>query len=159
MTPRRKVHAVGSKETLGPIVLSELHKSGHSYFPVYEGKATNIVGILSIFGLTGSKLTVNTYDVMNQLLYYVNEEQSLGEALQVIIKTSQEVLIVINNNQEYVGIITARDLLKSLVGETITSEFDQYDNRELVAGIFLNSPEPTADLTELVEEHTDKNDS
>lgn len=146
MTPKNKVHAVSSNETLGPIVLSELHKSKHSYFPVYEGKPSNIVGILSIVGLTNSRATVGVENVMSQSIYYVHEEQSLNDVLQVMIKTSQELFIVINSDKEYVGIITAREVLKTLVGETVSDEFDQYDNREQVANLFTKPPEQEEDL-------------
>lgn len=149
MTPKRRVHSISANETLGPIVLSELHKSEHSYFPVYENKISNIVGILNIASLTNSRITLKVNEIMSQSLYYVHEEQYLSEALQVIIKTSQEILIVINSNQDYVGIITAREILKKLVGEIVTEEFDSYDNRELVADRFLLPKEPEIDLPEI----------
>lgn len=155
MTPRRRVQAISVRETLGPIVLSELHKTKHSYFPVYEGKSTNIVGILSLTSLSGLRLTVTVDEVMNQSVYYIHEEQTLGEVLQAMIKTSQELFIVINNLEEYVGIITARDILKNLVGETITEEFDNYDNRELVAKRFAdvieNEEKEPEEPTEVIE--------
>jgi putative hemolysin len=143
MTPRRRVKAISVSETLGPIVLSELHKTKHIYFPVYGAKTTDIVGILSITALTNSRLTLKVSEIMSQSLHYVHEDQYLNEALQVIIKSSQEVLIVINSDQEYVGIITAREILKNLVGDVITEEFDNYDNRELVANWFTLPGPPT----------------
>ncbi len=146
MTPRRKVKAISVNETLGPIVLSELHKTKHTYFPVYGDKTTDIVGILSIAALTNSRITLKVNEIMSQSLHYVHEEQYLDEALQVIIKSSQEVLVVINSDQEYVGIITAREILKNLVGDVITEEFDNYDNRELVANRFT-PPEPSLEIT------------
>lgn len=148
MTPKRKVQAIPANEILGPIVLSELHKTNHRYFPVYEDKSSNVVGILSLYGLSGSKLTVTAYEAMSQSIYYIHEEQNLNQALQVILKSGQEMLIVINNLGEYTGLITARAILKELVGETITDEFDQYDNRELVAKRFLAPEEKNNDLAE-----------
>lgn len=152
MTPKRKVHAIPARETLGPIVLNELHKTKHNYFPVYEEKPSDIVGIISLFGLSNSKITVNVYDAMNQTIYYVHEEQYLSEVLQVMLKSSQEFFIVINNFGEYSGIITARDILKNLVGETITDEFDQYDSKELVSKRFASSPEVDNNIPEHITE-------
>lgn len=157
MTPKRKVQSISGKEILGPVVLSELHKSGHSHFPVYEGKASNIVGILNIFGLPNSKLTVTVYELMSPSLNYINEEQQASEVLQAIAKTAQDVFIVINSDQDYVGIITARDILKTLVGDFIVGGFDQYDNREMVANRFA-AKKPEAENTEteaLSDEATD----
>ena len=136
MTPKRKVHSIPEDETLGPVVLSELHRSGHTYFPIFKSKTDNIIGILGIKGLSVSKNPVNAGEVMDSNIYYVHEEQYLGEALQLVIKTSQELLIVINSHQQYVGIITAREILKLLVGESISDEFDSYDKREIVAKRF-----------------------
>jgi CBS domain containing-hemolysin-like protein len=155
MTPKRKVHSIDINEILGPIVLSELHKTRHSYFPVYDGKTTNVVGILSLVTLAGLKTTINVTEVMSQTIYYVHEEQMLGELLQVMIKTSQELFVVINSNQEYVGIVTAREVLKKLVGKDITNEFDSYDNRELVANRFIveseNENKSPEESTEVIE--------
>ena len=151
MTPKSKVNAISVKETLGPIVLSELHKTNHTYFPVYENRTSNIVGILGIASLGHSKNTISVDEVMNPSIYYVHEEQNLGEVLQVMIKTSQEIFIVINGDQEYVGIVTAREILKELVGETLTEEFDQYDNREMVANKF-NPKEEVEVLPEIEQE-------
>lgn len=155
MTPKRRVNAVSVNETLGPIVLSELHKTKHSYFPVYDDNPSDIVGVLSLVSLSGIKSTVDVGDVMSAAVFYIHEEQTLGEVLQVMIKTSQELFVVINSLQEYTGIITAREVLKSLVGEQITEEFDSYDNRELVANRFteaqeneINSPEEPTELVE-----------
>jgi CBS domain containing-hemolysin-like protein len=148
MTPKRRVHAISVRETLGPIVLSELHKSNHRYFPVYEGKPSNIVGTLGIVSLAGIKMTVGVDEVMNQAIYYVHEEQTLGEVLQIMIRTSQELFIVINSLEEYSGIITAKDILRNLVGEVITEEFDEYNNREFVAKKFTAKPENETKLPE-----------
>lgn len=38
MVPRRVVKVVSVNDTVGPILIDELHKSGHSRFPVYDGK-------------------------------------------------------------------------------------------------------------------------
>jgi len=154
MTPKRKVYGVSIEDTLGPIVLSELHKTKHSYFPVYDGKEENIIGVLSIVSLTGIKRSVSVSEAMSPVVYYINEEQTLGQVLRVVNRTAQELFVVINSDQEYTGIVTAREVLKELVGETITEEFDQYDNRELVSSIFsggakeLNLAEDTTELVE-----------
>jgi len=155
MTPKRKVHDISIDAVLGPVVLSELHKTKHSYFPVYESKTSNIVGILSLARLPSIKNTVSVADVSNPTIYYIHEEQTLSEVLHVMLQTTQEMFIVINSEGEYIGIITARDILKNLVGEEITEEFDSYDNRELVAKKFKveeeiekNSHEDTTELIE-----------
>jgi len=148
MTPKRKVHAISGKEVLGPIVLSELHKTEHRYFPVYDEKRSDVIGILSLFGLSNSKLTMTAEEAMSQSIYFVHEEQFLNEVLQVVLRSGQELFIVVNNQGDYTGILTARAILKNLVGEVVTEEFDQYDNRELVAKRFSNQEENNVENTE-----------
>ncbi len=47
MTPRSVMEAVGANELLGPLVLDNLHKTGHTHFPVFEGDIDHLVGILA----------------------------------------------------------------------------------------------------------------
>ena len=48
MTPLSAVYFVSAEESLTPVVLGELHDSGHSRFPVYQGSNQNVVGTLFI---------------------------------------------------------------------------------------------------------------
>jgi CBS domain containing-hemolysin-like protein len=133
MTPRRVVKVVSADETIGPVMMTELHASGHSRFPVYEGKKDNIVGMVFMRDLVGAKAGQSIKHAMRPEAHYVHEEQPLSDALQAILKTHSQLFIVVNSFEEYVGIITIEDILEQVVGQPIIDEFDQYDDLRAVA--------------------------
>ena len=133
MTPRRVVNAVSGKDDVGPILISELHASGHSRFPVYEGKEDNIVGILFIRDLVGVEKKGKAKDYMHSEVMYLHEDQTLFDALQAIKKTHHHLYVVVNSFEEYVGIITLEDVLEKIIGAPVMDEFDQYEDMRAVA--------------------------
>jgi CBS domain containing-hemolysin-like protein len=134
MTPRRVVRTVRAEDAIGPVLMDELHASGFSRFPVYEGPEDKIVGTLYLHDLMRAKHTGHVHDLMrdNQVCY-VHEEQPLTEALQAILKTHRHLMIVVNSFEEYVGILTIEDVLEQIVGRPIVDEFDQYEDLRAVA--------------------------
>lgn len=134
MTPRRAVKMVSVDEGLGPVVLAELHDSGHSRFPVFEGKHDNIVGILFLRDLVKKHSGGKVRSAMKKPVIYLHEEQTLLDALQAVLKTHSHLFIVVNSFEEYVGIITIEDVLEKIVGQPIVDEFDEYEDiRAVVA--------------------------
>lgn len=163
MVPRRQVKTANADEPLGPIIMDELHGSGHSRFPVYEGKPDNIVGTLYLRDLVREKHSGTVRTLMKPDVSYIHEDQSLQDALQAILKTHRQLFIVVNSFEEYVGIITIEDVLEAVIGSPIIDEFDQYDDLRAVAARAAKTehkehlheqvePEtPTEDSTEVIE--------
>lgn len=136
MTPKRKVTAVSVNDTLGPIILSELHKSGQVQFPVYDKKVTNIVGVIDISLLTELKQTSTAKSTMTNRIAYAHEEEGLSSLLKTMMKVHQQLFVVINSHEEYTGVITEKAILSELVGEHLAEDFDQHENKEAVARRF-----------------------
>lgn len=133
LVPKRVVSFVSVTDPIGPILMGELHKSGHSRFPVYEGKRDNIVGILYLHDLVSTKKTGLVRDLMKSQLTYVHEDFTLYQTLQAFLKTKQHLFLVINSFEEFVGIITVEDVIEQIVGKPIIDEFDKYDDLRAVA--------------------------
>jgi CBS domain containing-hemolysin-like protein len=133
MMPRRVVKMVSASETIGPVLMDELHGSGFSRFPVYSGKKDNVVGMLYMRDLVHAKAGGSIEKVMHDDIAYIHEEQPLTDALQAILKTRKHLFIVVNSFEEYVGIISMEDVLERIVGRAIFDEFDQYDDLRAVA--------------------------
>lgn len=160
LIPRRVVKSVQVNDSVGPVLMAELHKSGFSRFPVHD-KADGIVGTLYLRDLTGVKAGGRVADVMRKdSVCYVHEEQPLTEALQAVLKTHRQLLIVVNSFEEYVGIITMEDVLEQIVGKPIIDEFDQYEDMRAVAAKMAAKDHkahanqhstPTKDATEVIE--------
>jgi CBS domain containing-hemolysin-like protein len=142
MTPKRKVKAIAASDSLGPVVLDELHATGHHYFPVYEDKPNNIIGTLNLDYVSNSKTSPKVSSVMDQKLVYANEEQSVSEILQAMIKSNRPIFIVINEKGDYSGIITIRDTLRELVGEDVIDDIASYENKDAVSSKFKDVVEP-----------------
>jgi CBS domain containing-hemolysin-like protein len=134
MTPRRVVVSVASDEAVGPILVDELHKSGHSRFPVYnDKKAQNFIGTLYLHDLIGRKEGGTAKDAMRKAVYYVHEEESLDYTLKVFLKTNHHLLIVVNTFEEFVGVISIEDVIEQIIGKQIVDEFDQHADLRAVA--------------------------
>lgn len=133
MTKRRAIVFVTPKDPIGPILLSELHKSGHSCFPVKGNSENNIVGMLSVERLEGFKEGGKVADAMTPDVFYVHEDKTLAHVMQAFTKTGRYVFMVVNNKAEITGLISVNDALEELVGETVYAEFEQYADKSAVS--------------------------
>lgn len=133
MTPQRMAKAVAATESVGPVLMDELHDSGHSRFPVYQDKQDNVVGILYLRDLLTADSGGRVRDLMDKKVYYVHEEQPLGHALTAFLKTKHHLFIVVNTFEEVSGIVTIEDILEQILGKPIVDEFDKYDDLREVA--------------------------
>ena len=70
---------------------------------------------------------------MSPKVFFVHEELDLSHALNGFIKTKHHLFIVVNNFEEFVGILTIEDVLEQLLGRQIVDEFDAYENLREVA--------------------------
>lgn len=155
LTPRRVVKAISIEETVGPILLTELHASGFSRFPVFDGKKDNIVGVLYLRDLVRAKTGGQIRKLMHPQVCYIHEDQHLPDALQAILKTHQQLFIVVNGFEEYVGVVTIEDILEEIIGKQIMDEFDQYEDMRAVAGIHARKAHDTNHIEQETTEEQD----
>ena len=135
LTPRRVAKMISATDTIGPVLMDELHANGHSRFPVYQDKTDNIVGTLYVRDLVAAKTGGRVRDLMSKRVYYVQEEGTLDHILQAFLKTKHHLFIVVNNFEEMVGIVTIEDVLEQILGRPILDEFDKYDDMRAVAAL------------------------
>ena len=133
LTPRRVVKLVAVNDTIGPVLMDDLHSSGFSRFPVYDGPKDNIVGVLYLRDVVKAKSGGTVQKVMNKQVCYVHEDEPLMNALSAILKTHQQLFIVVNSFEEYVGVVSMEDVLEEIIGKQIVDEFDQYEDLRAVA--------------------------
>ena len=136
MTPRRKLKLVGAGETVGPLLMDELHKTGFSRFPVVkETKSANpeVVGTLYLKDIIGYEGGDKVKDLARKDVYYINEDSNLRQALSAFLKTHHHLLIVVNNFEEIAGVLSIEDVLEQIIGQPITDEFENYENLRAVA--------------------------
>lgn len=135
MTPRSMIDTIAQEELLGPLVLSDLHATGHSRIPVIDGDVDHVVGVLHLQDLlvaTASK-TKKAAQAMEPKVFYIHEEQMLSHALAAFLKTHHHLFIVVNEYRETVGLLTLEDVIEVLIGKKIVDEFDTHEDLRTVA--------------------------
>lgn len=118
MTARRKVVSVKPSAILGPVVLSDLQKTGHGFFPVVakDAEPEGILDISDISDIQSAKQQGRVRDIMSAQLIWVEEETSLSELIQAFLQEKQYLMLVRNLDGDFTGIVTIADLMKQLIG-------------------------------------------
>lgn len=132
MTPRKKIKVILAKDTIGPILINEIHESGGELALVRETAKGSFTGSLRRDQL-GLESEGHVRDIMTPNAYYVHEADTLGDALHAFFATNHAVFVVVNGSEEYVGVITVEHILKVLLGHVPGDDFDQYADLEAVA--------------------------
>ncbi len=120
MLPSARLTTVGRRELLGPLVLDDLHKTGHSFFPVVDGDLSRIVGVLAIDGFLSldDKRSVTAEKAMSSHVVYIRETASLRTAIKLFMQSHQRLLIVEDADGAVVGAVTLYDCLRVLFGSS-----------------------------------------
>src|SRR5690606_7905675 len=113
---RNKVVTVDDSELLGPLVLDDLHKTGHTIFPVVKGEA--VVGLLdsSDHADLHTKESVHVRSVMHTDIVEVGEDTRLDAALRTLLATKEQLLIVVGDTAQMAGIVSLKDVVRALIG-------------------------------------------
>ena len=130
LTPRSTITTVSVTETLGPILIDELHKSTAPFVLVLEGKS-KIVGSLEV-----NKLGLQSSGPISEHLspvYFLHQKDTLREALHAFFVTNYPLFVVVNSFEEYVGIVTIESVLRQLLGHIPGDDFEQYSDLVAVA--------------------------
>ncbi|PID33540.1 hypothetical protein CR969_00140 [Candidatus Saccharibacteria bacterium] len=136
MTPKSMIDSVKHRELLGPLVLDDLHKTGHSRFPVIKEDMDHVVGILYIQDLLKidrKSKSQRAETVMDKKVYYVREDQTLQHALAAFLRVKHHLFIVVNEYRETVGILSLEDVIEALLGRKIVDEYDTHEDLRKVA--------------------------
>lgn len=135
MTPRGMIDSIAKSELLGPLVLSDLHKTGHSRFPVTDGDIDHVVGMLYVQDLLSldSKRSITAEKAMEARVFYIRSDQTLHHALAAFLRTHHLLFIVVNEYRETVGLLSLEDTIEALIGHRINDEFDAHDDLRQVA--------------------------
>lgn len=137
MTPKSVVDTISKDEILGPLVLDDLHSTGHSRFPVVDGNIDHVVGVLHLRDVltvdSSKKATATVESAMSKKVFYIRQDHTLHQALSAFLRTHHHLFMVINEFHETVGIVTLEDTLETLLGRKIIDEFDAHDDMRAVA--------------------------
>jgi len=132
LTPASQIKSVLADDIVGPILIDELHQSGQSLVLVRDTKKGPVVGSLEF-----RQLDIHSHghirDIMNKTVYYLHENDALGEALHAFFVTNHPLFVVVDSFEEYLGIVTIENILHQLLGHVPGDDFDQYSDLQAVA--------------------------
>jgi CBS domain containing-hemolysin-like protein len=132
LTPRKHVKTTLANDTVGPVLIDELHKNGQGYLLVRESSKGDFVGVLA-FKRLSLHSSGQVKNVMDKEIYYLHENDPLDQALHAFFKTNCPLFVVVNSSEEYVGIITIDNILRQLLGHIPGDDFESYHDVTAVA--------------------------
>ena len=130
--PRKEAHLVNADDSIGPILLDQLHKQKNASFLVYKDTKDNIIGSLALRDAINAKQGGRVFDLIRSDLIFVHEDFTARQVLNAFQKTGHQVAVVINNAEEFIGVITFDHLLKELLGEPEDEDI-LYGSRSTIA--------------------------
>lgn len=155
MLPRPQMKSLKASDTIGPILLEELHKSGQAQFVVYDDSGEQTVGVLQMADAIRAKEGGKVSAIMTQDLTYVHEDFTLRQAADALVKSGQQLALVINAFEELVGVISLDSLLAELLGPARDTDL-AYRDRAAVAAYKPAEPEAGPEPDETPPEATDE---
>lgn len=120
MAPASDIVSVPKGELLGPLVLNDLHESGHHRFPVIQGSVDHILGQINIAELLevdAGKKSETAEKAMTALEVRLYPDTPLPEALRQLLDHPGQLGLVINDDGKTEGLFTLRDVLGALLGK------------------------------------------
>ena len=132
MIPRPHVIAIDVNEELNAVI-NKVIESGHSRFPVINGKLDEIIGILHAKDLLKNQIsTANDFDLHDYMrpATFIPESKRLNVLLNDFKASRNHIAIVINEHSNVSGLVTLEDLIEEIIGE-IDDEHD-VSSKELV---------------------------
>ena len=132
MIPRPHVIAIDVNEELNTVI-NKVIESGHSRFPVINGKLDEIIGILHAKDLLKNQIsTANDFDLHDYMrpATFIPESKRLNVLLNDFKASRNHIAIVINEHSNVSGLVTLEDLIEEIIGE-IDDEHD-VSSKELV---------------------------
>lgn len=118
MTKRKDIVSVGKGDLLGPLLLDDLHKSGHSHFPVMQKDIDHVVGLLTItdqFEVDANHHSQTVDKLMTSLDLRLSQDTLLPDALKQLVQKPDQLILVQGEESKTVGIVSLKDILDALL--------------------------------------------
>jgi len=92
--------------------------SGHSHFPVFQGKEDNIIGLLSVKALWANLSLTHKVDVRNLVTppTIVPESMTASRLIETFKKSGKHIALVSDEFGTIQGLVTLKDVLEAIVG-------------------------------------------
>lgn len=131
--PKSKIVYVAEDEVLGPLTLDRLYRSGLAHFPVTNSTG-DIIGILHTAHLNSLEIreTSRADQLLDPNLFYIRTDYTFTQALDAFLRTSSQLLIVVDHYGRVSGLLTFCDFCQVVFGQA-PDDFDRDNDRLAVA--------------------------
>ena len=121
MTPKESVFSLYGKLTLSEVI-SKIEGRGFSRIPVFEETPDKIVGVLHIWDISKipeKKYSKITIEKIARKPFFVYSSDRISKLLIELKKKDMHMAIVVDDEDNTIGIITVEDLLEEIVGDIV----------------------------------------
>lgn len=140
MTPRTVVSALRRGATIGE-VFRDYSNIPFARIPVYGKTLDDIVGLVRRRDLLKAKANDLDHDTVEkhmQEIHFIPETVTVADALQVFLKTHQQLLVAVDEFGSTAGVVTMEDVMEHILGREIFEKDDiAVDMRELARARLL----------------------
>ncbi len=134
MTPRTVVTALSRHATVGEVFKAHPNIP-FGRMPVYDKNIDDIVGLVRRRDLLKAKANDQDGELVGRLMlevHFIPETATASNALQVILKVHQQLLVAVDEFGYTAGVVTMEDLIEHILGREIFEKDDiAVDMREL----------------------------
>ncbi len=140
MTPRTVITSLKKTATVGE-VFREYPNIPFARIPVHQKNLDDIVGLVRRRDLLKAKANDQDLETVGSLMQEINfipETATVGNALQLFLKTHQQLLIAVDEFGSTAGVVTMEDVMEQILGREIFEKDDMaVDMRELARAKLL----------------------
>jgi CBS domain containing-hemolysin-like protein len=134
MTPRTVVTMLRKTETVGE-VFREYPNIPFARIPVCQKNIDDVVGLVRRRDLLKAKANDQDLETVGNLMQeisFIPETATVGNALQLCLKTHQQILVAVDEFGSTAGVVTMEDVMEHILGREIFEKDDMaVDMREL----------------------------
>lgn len=145
MTPRTVVTALRRNATVGEI-FRDYPNIPFARMPVYGKSLDDIVGLVRRRDLLKAKANDQDLDLVEKVMHevhFIPETVTVANALQVFLRTQQQILVVVDEFGATAGVVSMEDVMEHLLGREIFEKDDiAVDMRELARSKQLKQARP-----------------
>ncbi len=126
MTPRPVITALNRSSTVGE-VLAKYPNLPFARIPVLGRNIDDIVGLVRRRDLLKAKANDQDADLVEkhmQEIHFIPETATVANALQVFLKTHQQLLVAVDEFGSISGVVTMEDVFEQLIGREIFEKDD-----------------------------------
>jgi putative hemolysin len=123
MTPRREVDLVRLSDS-ADVIRETITKSPHSRLPAYEDDPDEVVGVVQAKDLLNAYIVGQHPDIRSVIRHapFIPDTVDARDVVAVLQESPVHIGLVVDEYGHFTGIITAADILESIVGEFVTEE-------------------------------------